>query len=317
MWQDAHTGFVRCVSICLRSDAVVPTACFVERGHIRRRRRWRRTEDVLQDVLAANDDRRPRRIAGDGEHAAMAQHAAALVRRELDAPELRSGHALDAVVGRQQLVEERVPRVDELADRTVLAQDPVEEHPRLGLHRVAQLGPPGGELLRVRLDAVEISNLEPLAGKILRHREGLRIGEHPRQLRLEDLRRAQPAPFGQRQQLLVRHRVPQEVTQPRGQLDVRNPVHAARIGRVAVALDVKQEMRRHEHRLDRERDALLHRLPVVPSRARRTSVSAATSAPVTGRRYARRATVARIRSTQRGPDAGLHTRICLRLGFSP
>ena len=37
----------------------------------------------------------------------------------------------------------------------------------------------------------------------------------------------QPAPLGQRQQLLVRHRVPQEVAQPRGQLHVRDPVHPA------------------------------------------------------------------------------------------
>ncbi len=42
----------------------------------------------------------------------------------------------------------------------------------------------------------------------------------------------QPSALGQRQQLLVRHRVPQEVAQPRGQLDVRDPVHPGRVGRV-------------------------------------------------------------------------------------
>ena len=81
-------------------------------------------------------------------------------------------------------------------------------------------------------------------------------------LRVEHRRRAQPAPLGQRQQLLVRHRVPEEVAQPRGQLDVRDAVHLRRIVRVEIALDVEQEVRRDEHRLNRQRDALLHRLPV-------------------------------------------------------
>ena len=65
------------------------------------------------------------------------------------------------------------------------------------------------------------------------------------------------------EQLVVRHRVPQEVTQARGQLDVRNPVHSRRIVRVEVALDVEQEMRRDEHRLNGEGNALLDRLAVV------------------------------------------------------
>ena len=89
-WQDAQMALVRCVSICLRSDAVGPDRLLVERAARRRRRRRRRAENVLQDVLAANDDRRPRRIARDGEHAALAQHAAALGGRQLDPPELRA-----------------------------------------------------------------------------------------------------------------------------------------------------------------------------------------------------------------------------------
>ena len=37
---------------------------------------------------------------------------------------------------------------------------------------------------------VEIADLQPLAGEVLGHREGLRIGEHPRDLRVEHLRDA-------------------------------------------------------------------------------------------------------------------------------
>ena len=110
------------------------------------------------------------------------------------------------------------------------------------------------------LSRFRISSHWPAKFSAMRGR--LRIGEHARHLRVEHLRRAQLAPLGQRQQLVVGHRVPQEVAQPRGQLDVRDPVHRGRIGRVAIALDVKQEVRRDEHRLNRERDALLDGLPV-------------------------------------------------------
>ena len=51
--------------------------------------------------------------------------------------------------------------------RAVLAQHRFEEHPRLGLHRIAQLRSPFGELLRIRLDAVEVARLQPLAGEIV------------------------------------------------------------------------------------------------------------------------------------------------------
>ena len=80
----------------------------------------------------------------------MAEHATALVGGELDAPEIRPGHTVDAVVIRQELVEERIAGVDELADRPVVAQDGVEEQARLGLHRLTQLGAPRRKLLRIR-----------------------------------------------------------------------------------------------------------------------------------------------------------------------
>ena len=92
--------------------------------------------------------------------------------------------------------------------------------------------------------------------------ERLRIGEHALNLGVEHRRRAQPPALGERQQFLVWHRVPQEVAQPRGQLHVRDPVHLGRIVRIEIALDVEQEVRRDEHRLDRQGEPLLHRLAV-------------------------------------------------------
>ena len=111
---------------------------------------------------------------------------------------------------------------------------------------------------------VEIADLQPLPGEVLGHREGLRIGQHPRDLRVQHLRDAEPSAFGQRQELFVRHRVPQEITEPRGQLDVRDSVHPARVGRIQIALDMKQEMRRDQHRLNCEGDSLFEGLSLTP-----------------------------------------------------
>src|ERR1035438_4532071 len=49
----------------------------------------------------------------------------------------------------QPLVEKRIAGVQKIRHRPVLAQDVIEEQAGLGAHRVAQLGIPFGELLRI------------------------------------------------------------------------------------------------------------------------------------------------------------------------
>ena len=70
----------------------------VERRHVGRGRRGRGAQEVLQDLLAPDHGRRPRRIAGDAQHAGVAQDSATLAGRERDAAELGTLDAVDAVV---------------------------------------------------------------------------------------------------------------------------------------------------------------------------------------------------------------------------
>ena len=217
---------------------------------------------------------------------------------------------------RQPLVEERVIRVQEVADRTVLAQHVLEEHRGLGFHRLAKLGRPFLELVRIRLHGVEVARLEPLAGEVRGEGGRARIGEHPIDLGFKHARVAQPAGFGERQQLLVRHRAPEEIADPRGELERRHLVHERGVARIGIALDAEQEIGRDQHRLDGELQ--------VPARAdcpfdfaRSTNRrSESTSPRVGGRRYARRARSARIVSTQARPDSGSQERILFRVSFS-
>ena len=161
---------------------------------------------------------------------------------------------------REPLVEERVVRVQEIGDRTVLAQHMLEEHRRLGLHRLAQLGIPFLELVRVRLDGIEVARLEPLAGEVRGKGGRARVGEHPVDLRFEHRRFGELARLGQRQQRVVRHRAPEEIADARCELERRHLVHERRIARVGIALDAEEEIGRHEQRLDGELYALLRRL---------------------------------------------------------
>ena len=161
---------------------------------------------------------------------------------------------------RQPIVQERVPRVEELRKRPILAQDVLKEHPCLGLHRVAQVRTPVGELLRIGFDAVQVPRFQPLPGEVVRQRRRTGIGEQPLHLGVERRRRAELARLGQPEQLVVRHRAPQEITQPRRQLEIGNLMDLRRVRRIV--LYAKQKMRRHQHRLNRQLNSLLGALPL-------------------------------------------------------
>ncbi len=229
----------------------------VERRYVGRRGRQRAAENVLQHVLAADDDRRARRITRHRQHAAVRQHAAALVGGEIDTTELLARHAADAVVPGEQLVEIRVARVEELRNRTVVAENRVEEQLRLGPHGVAQFRSPLRETIGIGTNRIEIADFEPLPREVLRERRGPFVGEHARDLRVEHGRRAELALLGQGDELLVRHGAPQEVAQPRRQLDIRHAVRTFRVVRIQVALDPEEEVGRHQHGLHGQLDALL------------------------------------------------------------
>ena len=68
---------------------------------------------------------------------------------------------------------------------------------------------------RVDVDALDVARLQPLADEVLDQRLGARVGQHPLHLRVEVL--AQLAALGEPEQLVVRHRGPEEIGEPRGQ----------------------------------------------------------------------------------------------------
>ena len=68
---------------------------------------------------------------------------------------------------RETRVEKRIVRCQEITHRAVLAQDVLEKHRRLALHRVAQLRIPFFEQVGIRLDDVEVARFEPLTGEVL------------------------------------------------------------------------------------------------------------------------------------------------------
>ena len=101
LWQDAQTAFAAVLLELLPQRSGAADGLFIERRNIGRRRGRRRTEDVLEHVLAANHRRGARRIARNRQHAGVAQDAAALVGGQLHAAEIRTVDAFDAVVLRQ------------------------------------------------------------------------------------------------------------------------------------------------------------------------------------------------------------------------
>ena len=111
----------------------------LELGDVRRRRRRRDAEQVLENPLAADDRRRAIGIRRHREDAALPEQTAAhAVRTELDAPEPAPLHVGDAVVARQPFVDERVVGAQQVERAAILAHDALEEQLGLAAERLTQ-----------------------------------------------------------------------------------------------------------------------------------------------------------------------------------
>ena len=222
-------ALVRWVSICLRSDADGADRLLVERRHVRRRRRRRRAEDVLQDVLAANDDRGPRRIAGHREHAALAQHAAALgggrARRagtparsrrrcRSTSPGARSG-TCSARRGTRRSAGSRAGSQSKNIRVSVFIAS------RSSGVQAGNFCGSGLMLSRLRISSHWPAKFSAIANAF--GSASIRFTCASSTAGVLSWRRSASDSSS-----LVGHRVPEEVAQPRGQLDVRDPVHLAR-----------------------------------------------------------------------------------------
>ena len=137
--------------------------------------------------------------------------------------------------------------------------DVVEEVLGLAQHRRQQ------RRVRVRR-LVQAADLEPLPHEILRQRDRLRILQHPRDVRVEV--GAQRAVLRRHEQLLVRHRAPEEIREAARELVLRDLEHLAGAVRIRIALDAEQELRRHQRRAGRKTGRLIERLARVRERER-------------------------------------------------
>ena len=219
--------------------------------------RGRRPQKILEQILASDYRRRPRGITGYSQDAGLTQEAAPLIGGEFHTakgPDLRHPRCRSAwPTARPGRCTWHPGTPKGVGSR---AATRFEKHPSLGLHRIPQFGTPLGKLFGVRRNAVQISGLQPLASKIVRKGRRAFVGQHPFHLRLQDAGLARFSRFSDAQQLVVRHRSPEEVAQSRSQFEVGNLVHLGGIVRIQVAFDAKEEVRGNQDRLYRQLDAL-------------------------------------------------------------
>ena len=191
--------------------------------------------------------------------------------------------ARDPVVPGQPLVEEREVGVEQVEDAPVLAH----RRPRRTARspRASPRGAPrrtsgtglgrGWPVLRLRIwshwSAKFSTNARDFGSRSIRATCASRFVAGP-QLALR----------GEVEQLVVGHAAPEEVREPRGQLEVVDRQPAGAVRPRSVELDPEEELRRDQHRLDGELDAPLEAVAVLAGPGRRDLTSRATSPAVDG-----------------------------------
>ena len=220
-----------------------------ERRDLGGRGRRRRPEDLFQDPLAALHRRSPVGVGGRRQDARLRQHAATVgTSRQAHADEFalaaREGDAAQPVEAGQRAVDVGEVGVEQVGDLAVLADDLPEEQLRLAHHRSAQRLAEVGELARIGRDRRQPAELQPLQpearGQVLR----ARILEQAAGLGLEVGR--EPALARQGEELLVGHRTPEEVAEPRSQREVGDRMRVGQ-GRLVILLGAEDELRRRQH----------------------------------------------------------------------
>ena len=213
-------------------------------------RRGRGAEQHLHDPLAAQHRRRAVREGRQHQDAAVSEHPAAGVVGIGHPAEVAARHPRHAVVvAGEPLVDERVVGPIEVEQAAVLLHEVGEEQLGLAPHRAGEVLVVVRKEVRVRPDLVHVLQAEPLRREPGAQGLGPGVGEHAQRLPLQLLGRQAPR-VGQRPQLFVGRRPPQEERQARGEVGVAQAVAAAR--RVdRRALKAQHEVRTGEHRLER------------------------------------------------------------------
>ena len=238
-----------------------------QRRHVGRRVGRRRAEDVGQYPPAPEHRRRPHRVRGDGQDAALPEQPAPVPAHRHPA-EVASLHVGNAVVPRESIVDERVVGVEQVEDAAVLAHDALEEQLRLAAERLPQPVVEVGEEHLRRPRRLQVPELQPLADEVVGQGPGAVVGQHPAHLPPELSGVGQRAARRRVEQLVVGHAAPEEERQPRRQLEVGDAVVAAGRGRGVrrIGLDPEQELGAHQQLLQRALDAGLEAAGLAPRR---------------------------------------------------
>ena len=110
-------------------------------------------------------------------------------------------------------------------------------------------------VVRIGMDLVDVLEPQPLRGEPGAERLGPRVRQHPARLLLERPGRRQLALAGERQQLRIGWRAPEEERKTRRQIDVSHAVRATRLGRVRFPFEPEDEIRTGQDRFERGADA--------------------------------------------------------------
>ena len=173
----------------------------------------------------------------------------------------------------EPLVDEREVGVDQVEHAPVFPHHGLEEPLGLLDHRRPEVVVEGREPLAVAVDRPDVANLKPLVGEVLDEGLRLRVGEHPPDLPFEVVAGPQLPLAGEREQLVVGHAAPEEVREPRGQLELADRHHLGRLLRGVLRIlrlvrppaefDPEEELRRDEDRFHGELNPALEALAVL------------------------------------------------------
>ena len=140
-WHALQDGFVRCASSRSRTVlAVSPFDVLDERLDVRRRRRRRACQGRSRAATGPRSTGEVRFGYDDTSSTPpLPSKPKRLLVVELDAAEALAAHVVDAVVQREALVQERVVGRQEIEHAAVLAEDAVDEQPRLGRRSASRM----------------------------------------------------------------------------------------------------------------------------------------------------------------------------------
>src|SRR3569833_2070261 len=228
---------------------------FLQRFHARRRRMWRCARDVLQNPGAPLHRRGAVRVGGPHEEAALAEQAPTIRIRERHTTELLALDVRDTVLAGQPLVYERIVPIQQPDHALVVPQHAGDEKLGLLLEGGAQRTVELREEAGIRLDPIDLVNIQPLVRKVIDEGVGTRIGEHTPDLLCQHRGLLQLIVARCAQQLVIRSLATQEERQARGELEIAEPVGVAGLRVCRWHLDAIQELRTGQDGRERLLDA--------------------------------------------------------------